>query len=365
MGAACIAVLLVLALFARPAAADRDFYKILGVSRDVNTRQLKKAYRKLSLQYHPDKQINLSDEEAKAANQKFMEIAEAYEVLSDKEKRRTYDVSGEEGLKKSSQQQQRPDPFSMFRRFGGQQQQGPKRRPDVRIPLRVSVRDLYNGATKRFVYDKMVVCRHCRGSGAESPGDIHKCSACQGRGHTVRRQRMGPFVQQVQVPCNRCGGKGRTVGKQCHRCHGAKVEQGSTEHELVIERGAPDGTEIVFEHAADETPEEAAGHLVFVITTLPDEQFVRHGNDLHLAHTITLREALVGFSHEITHLDGHKVTLARSGVTKPDAVVELSEEGMPVHNFPTEKGKLRVTFTVEFPQELTPEQKEGFRKILK
>jgi DnaJ-related protein SCJ1 len=344
--------------------ASKDFYKILGVPRDASQQQIKKAYRQLSLTYHPDK--HKGDEEKK---NKFEEISNAYEVLSDEEKRRTYDQYGEEGLKQGGGAKFR-DPFDIFSAFTGGHghfhgQQEEQRGPSLELDLPVTLEDLYNGKTFQLLHKKQILCPKCRGTGAKNPDDVQKCTVCGGSGVQVKTQRLGPgFVTQTQVPCEKCNGQGRIIKSTCPHCSGQKVTQGEELLTVVIEQGMPEDHSIVLDGENDQNPGVNPGDIIFKIKTQPHPLFVRRGNDLHYKTTITLLEALVGYTKTIEHLDGHKVEISSDGITKPGQIRVINEEGMPFHNFPSQKGNLFVEFTVLFPETLTEEQKEGFKKLL-
>ena len=368
-----LAVLLLAVLAATAAAKGnkRNYYDVLGVGRDAGKRELKRAFRKLSLKYHPDK--NPGDESAK---DKFTEVAAAYETLSDPEKKRVYDQHGEEGLEELQKRGSGGgDPFDLFSQmgfnFGGRRKRrggdDERRGEDVELPLRVTLEDIYNGREQPYKMRKQVLCPHCRGTGAKDPDkDIKKCRRCKGKGVVIERHQLGPgFVQQVQTPCRDCNGKGKIVTRKCPHCAGEKLIPGWSNLVLVIERGMPEGEKIVFENEADEHPDHNAGHLVFVVQTTPHARFTREGDDLRLHMRIPLLDALVGFSRDVEHLDGRTVTVTKGTVTRPDEVLTLKGEGMPQHNFASIKGDLHVQFSVEMPRHLTQDQKSGFERLLR
>jgi len=349
------------------AICGEDYYKLLGVTRSAKQNEIKKAYRKLAPLYHPDKHPN--DEVKKA---KFQEISNAYEVLSDDEKRRIYDQYGEEGLKKGvrggSGAFDFDDIFSMFN-GGGQQRKRkdelPKANP-LKIKLHVTLEDLYNGKDFEVLQRRQILCPHCRGTGAENSDDVSSCPDCSGSGVKIVTQKLGPgFVQRMQTTCDRCGGKGRIVTSTCSHCSGSKVDTAEQLISLFIERGMPDGHEIVSESDGDEKPGEEPGDLIFIISAAPHKRFERKGNDLYMTISISLLQALVGFSKSFKHLDGHDVLIERDSVTKPGLQITVAGEGMPHYGFATQKGDLYVTFTILFPTTLTDEQKEGFKNLLK
>jgi len=345
--------------------AGRDFYKILGLSKDASEAQIKKAYLKLSKKYHPDK--NPSDPEAQKS---FVEVAAAYEALGDKEKRKIYDRQGEEGLKKSGQQGEAMDPFDLFSQFGGfgfgrQQHPEDTRGPDIVLDIQVTLEDLYNGKEFEMAVRNQVLCPKCRGSGAKNDDDIEVCPVCKGKGHTIERKQIGPgFIQQFQSTCSKCGGKGKIVKSTCPFCKGQKRVLGEKLLDAFIEKGMNDGQTIEFENAADEHPDHPAGHIIIKIVAIPHPLFERKGNDLHLTMHISLLEALVGFDRTISHLDQHIVRLTSSQITRPDEVRKVEGEGMPVHGISSQHGDLFVRFVVDFPQQLTEEQRRGFASLL-
>eukprot|EP01100_Stratorugosa_tubuloviscum_P009217 TRINITY_DN3849_c0_g1_i1.p1 TRINITY_DN3849_c0_g1~~TRINITY_DN3849_c0_g1_i1.p1 ORF type:complete len:372 (-),score=134.38 TRINITY_DN3849_c0_g1_i1:124-1239(-) len=342
----------------------KDYYQILGVPRDASQRQIKKAYRDLSLKYHPDKNPG-----NKEASDKFIEIAGAYEVLSDSEKRRVYDQHGEDGLKQGGQRHK--SPFDVFFEnagwnFGSNSNSGQmKKGEDITIPLDLTLEDIYNGKTFKLLHRKQMLCHKCRGTGADDANDVEVCPVCKGKGIQVVTQQLGPgFVQQFQTTCQKCGGKGKTIKSTCKHCKGKKTEIGSEPILIDIERGVPNDHTISFDQQADETPDTQPGNLNFVVKTLKHKLFERVGNDLRMELTISLKEALVGFSRTLKHLDGHTVVIERNEVTAPGFVLQIDNEGMPFHNFASQFGQLFVKFSIAFPTKITNEQKKVFEKIL-
>mmetsp|Transcript_50300 Transcript_50300/g.83491 ORF Transcript_50300/g.83491 Transcript_50300/m.83491 type:complete len:365 (-) Transcript_50300:32-1126(-) len=339
-----------------------DYYTTLGVPRDATTKQIRKAYRDLSLKWHPDK--NKGDETAAA---KYSEINNAYEVLTDEEKRRVYDQYGEEGLKQQRAPQQHGDFFNFFN-FGGQGGGGAdsmQRGADINLPLYVSLEDIYLGKTMKVAHRKQILCTKCRGTGAEKPDDVKTCTNCAGKGIKVETRQVGPgFVQHVQTTCNVCNGKGHVVKSKCNHCHGHKIEIGEEQLTIIIEKGMPEQHQIRFHQESDEAPDTTPGDLSFTVVSKAHDRFVRKENDLYAKMKITLVEALTGFERSIPHLDGHSVVLSRIDITIPGFVQRIKGEGLPVHNFPSQRGDLFVEYTVIFPKFLNPEQRKAINKIL-
>ena len=193
-----------------------EYYKVLGIERDASASQIKRAFRKLSLKYHPDK--NKGSEEATVM---FQKISKAYEVISDPDKRAIYDVDGEKGLERHEKGENQPaNPFDMFFGGGGG---GKKRGQDAHVDVHVSLEDLYNGGTRSARIKRNVICPKCRGTGAKD-GQTKKCRACNGQGVRLVQQQMGPgFTVQMQQTCDKCGGKGYVHKQKCPHCRGKKV----------------------------------------------------------------------------------------------------------------------------------------------
>ena len=308
--------------------------------------------------------------------EKYARLSHAYDVLSDAEKRRNYDQFGDENGPKNGGGF---DPFSeFFNGFGGfhfntrgggggaQQQQRREQMPTVRIPVEATLEDLYNGRTLQVTQRRQQLCHHCRGTGANDPNDIKKCTACGGSGVRVRTVQRGPgFVQHMQSTCDVCGGKGRVVTSTCHHCHGSRVEAGEELLRVWIERGMADGSVVAFPAHSDERPDWAPGDVEFVVHTLPHARFTRAGDDLRTVQHISLLAALTGFELDIPHLDGHRVHVARTAVTPPGHVLRVDGEGMPLHSTPSIHGNLYIEFVVDFPASVTPEQAAAFKTLLK
>lgn len=338
------------AIFVDALEEEPDLYEVLGLDEEASDKDIKSAYRRLSLKYHPDK--NPGDESAAI---KFQQVAHAYEVLSDADKRILYDTGGMDAVESLQREEAGGggggmDPFEMFfgggggggggRGGGGSASKG----PDVRMKLDVSLEDLYAGSTIPAKIRRRVVCRGC--SKPNTPAKKERCATCGRCPNEVRmvQRQMGPGMivqQQEEVPSK-------------ERC---KDEE--TVLEAVIEKGMAAGQEIVFERMSEQQPKQIPGDVILTIREKPHKVFRREGLHLHATLTLGLREALLGFRKEITHLDGRKVTVAADGITKPGDVIKLRGEGMPQHNFPSEFGDLFVSCSVAFPAELTPAQREA------
>ncbi|KAL6634864.1 hypothetical protein ACP70R_027535 [Stipagrostis hirtigluma subsp. patula] len=351
---------------------NTKYYEVLGVPKTASQDELKKAYRKAAIKNHPDKG---GDPE------KFKELSHAYEVLSDPEKREIYDQYGEDALKEGMGGGSSSDfsPFDIFEHlfpgggaFGGGSSRGrrQKRGEDVVHTLKVSLEDLYNGATKKLSLSRNALCKKCKGKGSKS-GATGTCHGCRGVGmRTVTRQMGLGMIQQMNVVCPECKGSGEIISEKdkCPSCKGSKVAQEKKVLEVHVEKGMQHGQKIVFQGEADEAPDTVTGDAVFVVQVKDHPKFKRKYDDLYIEHTISLTEALCGFQFVLTHLDGRQLLIKSNPgeVIKPGQHKAINDEGMPQHGRPFMKGRLFVEFNVKFPEPgtLTPDQCRSLQKIL-
>ena len=320
------------------------------------------------------------------AHQKFVEIAEAYDVLSDAEARRVYDQYGHEGVAQHKQGggQRHHDPFDLFSRFfggGGHFGGGGQRRgPDMELRVNVPLRDFYNGNEHEFSVEKQHICEACEGSGS-ADGQVDTCSKCGGHGRVVQKHMLAPGIfQQVQMGCDKCGGQGKTIRKPCKVCGGSRVVRKVATHTLTVEKGMRRGTRIVYENEADASPDYVAGDLIVQLEELEpdlgasDEErrdgtfFRRKGNEVFWKEVLSLREAWMGdWSRNITHLDGHLVRLSRrrGESVQPNSVEIIKGEGMPLpseerEHSSEEFGALHIEYAVILPDQMESSMEKEF-----
>ncbi|KAG0146462.1 hypothetical protein CROQUDRAFT_657264 [Cronartium quercuum f. sp. fusiforme G11] len=359
----CFVLLLLIVITTSSVAASP--YQALGVDRNANDKDIKRAYRKLSKRWHPDKNPG-----NKEAEQKFLEVGNAYEILSDAEKRKVYDKYGEEGLKRhQAQGGGGGDPFDIFSRFfgGGQQQQrdGQRKGPRMVTEMEVELADIYIGRSIDFEINRRVICPLCKGTGARNPSDVQECGTCGGHGVRIVRHQLGPGIfQQVQMQCDACGGQGKKIAHRCTKCNGEQTIESINSLTIDLDRGAPDGYEEVFEGEADEGPDHAAGDVVLRIRTRKQTEggFRRKQENLYWKETLRLDEALLGFTRKLTHLDGHDITLTRKGVTQPGFVQVMEGEGMPRHQA-MGHGDLFIEYSVVLPAQVTGQFRTNLAKL--
>lgn len=328
---------------------DSKLYDILGVAPDVSEGDLKKAYRKLALQFHPDKNPDAGD--------KFKEITAAYDILSDPKKREMYDQYGEKGLSEGGPGGAE-DLFSAF--FGGGffgggggQRNREKRGKDVVHHLKVSLEDLYNGKTSKLALQKTVLCSGCEGVGGKK-GSSKTCEACHGNGVTIRLRQIGPgMMQQVQAVCQECGGEGEIVKEKdrCKQCKGKKTESQRKVLEVHIDKGMKSGQRVTFAGEGDQTPNVTPGDVVIILEEREHATFTRRDRDLQMEQKISLSTALTGGQFVVTHLDGRKllIKINPGEVITPGDVKVIPGEGMPTYKNPFDKGNLFITFSIIFP----------------
>lgn len=332
---------------------NTKFYELLEVEKTATIVEIKKSYRRLAVQHHPDK----GGDEAK-----FKEISRAYEVLSDEEKRQVYDRYGEEGLDGGGGGPGGPgDLFDLFTggrggRGGGRggAPRGKKRGDDVVFPLKVTLEDLYRGTSKKLRLTKSVICSGCAGKGGKGDA-VQKCKSCKGAGVKIIIRQLGPgMIQQMQTYCNECNGEGNVISDKdkCTECKGARTVKEKKTLEVHVDRGMKHGERITFKGEADEAPDTVPGDVVVVLQAKEHGVFNREGQHLFVKRTISLAESLCGFEFRITHLDD-RVLVCKSepgSVTKPGDFRCIANEGMPQVKNPFNKGNLYIEFQVEFPK---------------
>ncbi|EAN77655.1 chaperone protein DNAj, putative [Trypanosoma equiperdum] len=338
---------------------ETEYYELLGVAVDATENDIKRAYRRLALRYHPDK----NPDNAEAAEM-FKQISHAYEVLSDEDKRKLYDQHGKDGLSGGGDEGEfdASDIFSMF--FGGGRRQRGERKPrDLVHELAVSLEDMYNGRVKRVAVTRDRLCSQCDGSGVRPGAQQQMCEACNGQGIQVLVQHIIPGVrQQVQLTCQNCGGCGKYVRESdvCRRCHGKQMVRDEKVLEVPIERGMKADDAIRFEGEGDEVlGVRLKGDVLIILAEKPHDVFRRVGDHLIMNYRITLQEALCGFELPVQHLDKRMllIKIPAGQVIDPEAGWVVHREGMPLPNTGgIERGNLIIHFEVEYPTKLSSRQ---------
>ena len=341
--ASSIILFILIVSFISTISCGEDFYTILQIKRDANEREIKKAFRSLSVKYHPDK--NPGNQKA---HDMFIKLNKAYETLSNAESRKIYDIYGEEGLdgKHNLMNQNKP------------------RGPNAKFDLNLELEDLYNGSVKELSLQKNIICPKCHGTGGKL-GKTRQCPSCAGRGVTMQDVDTGMgFTFRMQNTCQKCQGKGIVFSETCEHCRGRKVVKEDKKLRIEIERGMKDGQNIVFDRESEQHPDMIPGDLVVNLKQNPHRLFhSRTGDDLHANIQLNLKEALLGFSKTIKHLDKRDITIDSSKPTQPFEIRKILGEGMPQHRFPSNKGDLYVKFFVKLPERLTEVEKEMIKQL--
>lgn len=330
---------------------ETKFYDILGVPPDATSDQLKKSYRKLALKFHPDKNPE--------GGERFKEISQAYEVLSDEKKRKIYDQGGEQALKEGGAGGEFHSPFDIFDMFfGGGRKRRPGEKPrgrDIVHQLKVTLEELYNSSTRKLAVQRNIICETCNGIGGKE-GSVEKCKPCQGTGIVIKLRQIGPgMVQQIQQPCHECRQTGEKIKDKdkCKTCNGNKVVKEKKILECFVAKGMRDGQKITFPGESDQAPGTEPGDIVVVLDEQEHPVFVRDGINLQIKMKITLSEALCGFQRLVHTLDD-RTLLVKSHpgqVIKPGEIKCIEGEGMPLKKHKGEKGSLIIKFDVEFPDD--------------
>jgi molecular chaperone DnaJ len=348
------------------ASTPRDPYEVLGVSREATEQEVKKSFRRLARELHPD--VNAHDPQAE---EKFKEAAEAYEILSDPERRATYDRYGHEGLRSGGYAPNFDafgsigDLFDAF--FGGSsafggRSAGPAPGGDLAVAVELDLAQAAQGASREVAFDAIERCERCRGNGAEPGTPIETCERCGGAGQLQAVTRT-PFGQMVRtMACDVCHGDGRVPREPCGECRGRGRRAAKRTLTVQVPAGIADGQRIrvggsghAGEHGAP------AGDLYVLVKVRPDERFVREGDDLITALDVSAPLAAVGASLQVPTLDGPASIEIAPG-TQPGEVLTVRGQGMPGLRR-GRRGDLRVVVNVVVPRRLSAEQRELFERL--
>lgn len=363
--------------------SKKDYYDLLGVEKTASENDIKKAYRKLAMKYHPDKFSNASEKEKKEAEEKFKEVNEAYQVLSDPDKRAKYDRFGHAAFENGGAGAggfggfsggfegfgNAEDIFSSFfgggggfGGFGGGRQRGPEPGADLRVDVTLTLEEVAKGVEKEINYRRQAKCKTCNGTGAEPGSNLKTCDKCNGTGKIKVTQRtvFGNF-QSVEE-CDKCKGKGKIPEKKCKSCNGTGLERETVKKTVKIPIGIEDGQRLRLSGMGDASTEGGPnGDLYIFIHVKEHDFFVRHGDDIICEIPITFAKAALGGEIDIPTLKGKKSIKIPAG-TQNGKVFRLKGEGI---NNPRvyAPGDQLVKIIIEVPTNLTDDQQELLRKF--
>jgi molecular chaperone DnaJ len=360
----------------------KDYYEILEVQKSASPDEVKKAYRKQAIKWHPDKNPG-----NKQAEERFKEAAEAYEVLSDAEKRRRYDQFGHDGVKNGAGNQgfsgsmsmedifrhfgdifggHADDPFGSF--FGGggggrSSRRSVNRGSNLRVKVKLTLEEIASGVEKKIKVNKYVACGTCGGSGAKGGGSYHTCATCNGSGHVTRV--TSTFLGQMQTTstCPNCGGEGKVITEKCNTCAGNGVVKGEEVLSIKIPAGVAEGMQLSVGGKGNAAARGGiAGDLLVQIEEVRHPELERDGNNLLYEHFLSFPEAAMGLTIEVPTLEGTAKIKVEPG-TQSGKILRLRGKGLPSVNTYESRGDLLVSITVWTPKNLSKEEKTVMAKL--
>ncbi|MEM8672556.1 MAG: molecular chaperone DnaJ [Cyanobacteria bacterium P01_G01_bin.67] len=352
-----------------------DYYQILGVSRDVDKDELKRAYRRLARQYHPD--VNKEP----GAEEKFKEINRAYEVLSEPETRARYDRFGEAGVGGAaggsgfeySDMGGFADIFeTIFSGFGGgvgtsqgqsRRRNGPVRGDDLRLDLKLDFREAVFGGDKQIKIPHLETCGTCNGTGAKPGTGVKTCGTCGGSGQ-VRRATRTPFGSFAQVTtCTTCNGTGQVIEEKCSTCHGAGRQQETKKLKITIPPGVDNGTRLRVSGEGDAGVRNGTpGDLYVYLFVESDQEFTREGINIRSEITVSYLQAILGCSIQVNTVDGQEELTIPAG-TQPNTILTLENKGVPKLGNPVSRGNHLITVKINIPTKINSEERELLEKL--
>lgn len=356
-------------------ANKRDYYEVLGVDKNASEDEIKKAYRKIAIKYHPDR-----NPDNKEAEEKFKEAAEAYDVLHDPQKRQQYDQFGFDapggfgGF--SSGGFSMDDIFDMFggifggrggfgRFGGGGRQRAQYRGGDLRLKVKLNLQEISTGVTKKFRVKKDIVCSHCHGTGAEADTQPETCPTCHGTGYTVQTKQTIFGVMQTQGSCPTCHGEGQVIKNRCKECGGDGVIKGEEVVEIKIPAGVADGMVLTVQGKGNAGPHNGIpGDIQVFISEEENDTFIRQDNDLIYNLLLDFPTAALGGEVKIPTIEGTKLKINLEPGIQPGTTKRLRGKGLPaVQGYGHGNGDIIVNISVYVPKTLSHEEKKMLEKM--
>lgn len=356
----------------------RDYYEILGLNKSASEDEIKKSYRKMAMKYHPDK--NPDDETAK---EKFQEAQEAYDVLSNPEKRKMYDNFGHDweqaskmgfggGHNRHGMGGFGRSAFDIFEEHYRREQ---ARGADIDVIVELSLEECYNGCEKEIPYDVNKVCDDCDGSGAKDGNSYNTCSQCGGTGKETHTIKQGMFIKQVIKNCGHCGGKGNVILEKCDSCGGKGMKKHREVAIITFPRGVSSGHGITGKGKGHYSKIVGAdrGDVIFVIREKPHDIFERNGNDLINRYDIYYEDLVLGTKIEVPTIEGKTLKFVVDPGTKNGKIYRIKGRGMPKINVPKQIkagsgydqafGNYIIELNLVIPEDISDEEKELIKKL--
>lgn len=340
----------------------KDYYAILGLDKTATDEQIKKAFRKMAIKFHPDK--NPGDKEAE---EKFKEINEANSILSDPDKKSRYDSGGMSGSNQSYEDLMR-DMFSQFNNmsnfgFGGFNQRG-RRGDDIRMNIALELSEILSGVNKKIKYKRNTHCNTCKGTGAKGGASFSTCQKCNGSGRITSSLNIDFLMSHTITMCDQCNGNGKIVKEHCNDCIGSGVITMEETIEISIPPGISEGMQFVMQNYGNfPNGPGAAGSLIILITENKDVFFKRVGNNIHCDVFISLPDAILGNDNiEVKTIDG-RVKIKIDPGTENGKVLRLSGKGLPSANNPTSFGDQFIHINIFIPKSISVVEQNIFKDL--
>lgn len=352
----------------------QDYYSILGVEKSASEKELKTAFRKKAMQYHPDK-----NPDNKEAEDKFKELNKAYEVLKDPQKRAQYDRFGESAFEGGAGGAGGGfggfggfDGFSsggggfsnifedIFADFGGFGNQGVKKQrgSDLKYQLNISLKEAFTGIDKQLKIKVDVQCEDCNGTGAKDPSDVKTCDMCHGTGKISSQSGFTIF----QRACNKCHGTGKIIKHKCKSCHGAGIKQDTKVIDISIPSGIQSGSEIRLSGKGDSSKDGINGDLYILINIEKSDYFKREGEDLYLNAEISVTDAILGTSIEIPTIDGGYIKVPVQAGIQSGELIRLKNKGMKGYRSIL-RGCMYIKIIIKIPKRINSKQKKLLKEF--
>lgn len=343
----------------------KNYYEILGVEKNATKEQISKAFKKMSLKWHPDRWATGTEEEKKTAEEKFKELNEAYSVLSDDEKRKNYDMFGDPNGFGGFSDIDMSDWFGSFGGFGRQPRN--VKADDCHVEIDVTLSEVFNGGKREISYNKKTKCNECHGSGLGKDGKIETCPHCNGTGRIRNMQRHGYQTIIQESVCHHCHGQGKTIINPCSKCYGTGLMDVTVTDAIYIPIGIYDGVTIAVRgagcEASSERGETQNGDLYVTFNEVPHAVFARHGNDIVSEVELSICDAMCGCDVTVDCIDDTKVKFKLPKITKEGRSFRFSNKGLKDYNNKNLRGDHIVVIKYKYPTEISEEQEKLLKEF--